>query len=44
MFSSLDFSRSPAAKPASIAALKIVVFCSGEVIETSMSDVPRPDH
>ena len=37
MFSSLDFSRSPAAKPASIAALEIVVICSGEVIETSMA-------
>ena len=42
LFSSLDLSRSPAAKPTSIAALKIAVFYSGEVIETSMaSDVPN---
>ena len=36
------FFPSPAAKPSSIAALKIVVFCSGEVIDTSMAaDFPK---
>ena len=42
MFSSLNLSRSPAAKSTSIAALKIVVFCSGEVIKISMAaDFPK---
>ena len=36
------FVTSPAAKPTYIAALKIVVFCSEEVIDTSMvADFPK---